>query len=80
MMTVLDRWGNSLGVRLPKGVAEAAGLRAGDRVSIEVVDGGVVIRHARPTYHLEELLARLKPAMLHGEVETSAPTGAEDVW
>lgn len=80
MTTVLDRWGNSLGVRLSKGIVEAAGLRAGDRVSVELVDGSVIIRHAKPKYRLDDLLTGLKPEMLHGEAETGAPLGSEDVW
>jgi len=78
--TVLDRWGNSLGVRLPKGVADAAGLREGDRVFIEVEHGSVVIRHAKPKYTLEQLLDGLTPDVLHGEVVSGVPVGAEDVW
>jgi antitoxin MazE len=78
--TVLDRWGNSLGVRLPKSVADALGLREGDRVSVELVDASVVIKRAKPRYTLSELLDGLTAEMLHGEVESSGPLGAEDVW
>ena len=78
--TVLDRWGNSLGVRLPKGIADTAGLHEGDRVVIEIRDGSVVIRRAKPKYTLEQLLDGLIPETIHGEVESSAPVGAEDVW
>ncbi|HEY1977410.1 MAG TPA: AbrB/MazE/SpoVT family DNA-binding domain-containing protein [Candidatus Baltobacteraceae bacterium] len=78
--TILDRWGNSLGLRLPKGVAEAVGLAEGDRVYLEVENGAVVVRRAKPTYTLEELLDGLTPDMLHGEVDTGEPIGKEDVW
>lgn len=78
--TVLDRWGNSLGVRLPKSIADTAGLREGDRVVIEVDDGSVVIRHAKPKYTLEQLLGELTADVLHGEIESGGAIGAEDVW
>jgi antitoxin MazE len=61
-------------------VADAAGFREGDRVSIEVENGSVVIRHAKPKYTLGQLLDGLTPDMLHGEVETGGPVGAEDAW
>jgi antitoxin MazE len=75
--TVLDRWGNSLGVRLPKAVARAVGLEEGDRVCIEVENGSVVIRRAKPQYTIEELLEGLTPDMLHGEIDTGPPVGRE---
>lgn len=78
--TVLDRWGNSLGLRLPKAIAEAVGLREGDRVSIEAKDGSIVTRRAKPKYTLSELLEGVTPDMLHGEIEDGGPIGLEDVW
>lgn len=80
MITVLDRWGNSLGVRLPKPVAEAAGLKAGDRVEVDVEDGAVVVRHTRPRYSLKELLKGMTPRRVHREFESSALVGAERFW
>ena len=78
--TVIDRWGNSLGLRLPKVVAEAVGLDVGDRVHLEIENGAVVIRRAKPTYTLEELLEGMTAENVHGEVERSGPIGLEDVW
>lgn len=79
MTTILAPWGNSLGVRLPKGVTESAGLQEGDRVVIAVERGTVVIRPAKPKYTLEDLLEGLTPEMLHEETDTGV-VGAEDVW
>jgi antitoxin MazE len=78
--TVLDRWGNSLGLRLPKDVAEAAGLREGDRVRVEIENGAVTIRHTRPTYTLQELLVGMTPQSVHAEFEFGAAVGAERFW
>lgn len=78
--TIVDRWGNSLGLRVPKAVADAVGLQEGDRVCIEVDNGGIFIRRAKPKYTIEELLDGLTPDMLHGEVDFGPPVGLEDVW
>ena len=47
-MTMLSRWGNSLGLRLPKYVTERAALQAGDHVHVRLLDSGeILVRIAR---------------------------------
>jgi antitoxin component of MazEF toxin-antitoxin module len=41
-MQRLTRWGNSVGMRLPAAVLEAAGLRAGDYVRVRLLDSGEI--------------------------------------
>lgn len=72
----IQRWGNSLAVRLPKAVASEAGLVVGSSVELESIDGAVVVR-AKHRYDLDELLREVKPSNVHGEVETGAPRGRE---
>lgn len=43
MSTKLCKWGNSLGLRLPKYVAERTGLQAGDYVFIRLLDSGEIM-------------------------------------
>ena len=43
------RWGNSLGVRIPRGLAEEVGLGAGTEVSLTAKDGELVLRPAVPS-------------------------------
>ncbi len=78
--TVLDRWGNSLAVRLSKSVVETAGLQEGDRVSIQVEKGYVIIHPVRPRYTLDELLEGVTPETLHEETDFGGDVGAENVW
>jgi antitoxin MazE len=61
MKTQIARWGNSLAVRLPKQVAESAGLDEGSAVEIDVVDGVVRVTSARPVYSLTQMLAQITP-------------------
>jgi AbrB family looped-hinge helix DNA binding protein len=49
MTTKLCVWGNSLGIRLPKYVAERSGVAAGDYLFITVNDDGeIIIRPVKP--------------------------------
>lgn len=56
-MSMIQKWGNSLGVRLPKAFVEQLGLQDGADVDLTVRDGEIVIAPAQPRYRLAELLA-----------------------
>ena len=58
-MATVQKWGNSLGVRIPKAVAEQAGLAEETQVSCELAGEEIVIRKQRPRYTLEELFERV---------------------
>ena len=77
--TQIARWGNSLGLRLPKSVALEAQLDEGDTVDVSVKNGAIVIRPSRPTYSLDRLVARITPRNRHGESNWDEPVGHE-VW
>lgn len=61
MRTQIARWGNSLAVRLPKQIADGAGLGEGTTVDVDVVNGIVQVAPTRPSYSLVELLAGITP-------------------
>jgi antitoxin MazE len=77
--TQIARWGNSLGLRLPKSVAVEAQVDEGDTVNVSVKNGAIVIRPSRPTYSLEELVAGITPGNRHTESDWGTPIGHE-VW
>ena len=78
MVTKVQRWGNSLGVRIPRGFAEEAEVSAGSSVEISVEGGTLVVRPVSTRkYKLSALLAKVKPRNLHGEIGTGAPLGRE---
>jgi antitoxin MazE len=80
MQTKIQRWGNSLGLRIPRSFAKEAGVEAGSQVDLSVRDGDLVVRAAtRRTYRLSELLEKVTHKNLHGEVDSGEPAGRE-VW
>jgi len=74
----IQRWGNSLAVRLPKEVVRRARMAEGASVEIEAQEGKIVVRGVH-RYSLEELLAGVRRSNLHDEVSTGDTVGRE-VW
>ncbi|MEW5983505.1 MAG: AbrB/MazE/SpoVT family DNA-binding domain-containing protein [Acidobacteriota bacterium] len=78
MQTRVQRWGNSLGLRIPKSFAAEAGVEAGSEVDLSVEAGDLIVRPARRrTYRLRDLLGRVNARNVHGEVRTGRPVGRE---
>jgi antitoxin MazE len=80
MRTQIQKWGNSLALRIPKSFAAESNIQEGSVVDISIVEGKLVIRPiSEPTYTLDQLLARVTKKNIHGEVDTGGPVGKE-VW
>lgn len=73
------KWGNSLAVRIPKPVAEEAGVREGDPIVIEVAAGQINLRRKRRIPTLKELVAQITPENRYNETPTGAELGKESV-
>jgi antitoxin MazE len=80
MSTTVSKWGNSLALRIPREVAEAAHWTEGTAVRFRVEEGGsVTVAPRRPRYELSELLARVTPENRHEPVEWGPPVG-DEAW
>ena len=78
MATSVQKWGNSLGIRIPKSVAEQVNLRTGTEVEFDTSGGVLTIRpKRRRKYTLAQLLSRAKRASPHGELDAGGPAGRE---
>ena len=78
MQTRVQKWGNSLGVRIPRGMAEEVGLGAGTEVSLTAKDGELVLRPSLPSrLKLADLLAAVTPENIHAPVDAGDAVGAE---
>lgn len=70
MYATIQKWGNSLAVRIPETFARRNRIRRGDRVSLTFENGYVVARPAkRRKYTLEELLSKITPKNRHTEID-----------
>jgi antitoxin MazE len=80
MKTKLRKWGNSLGVRIPKPVIEGAGLSEGADLTIALEKGRIVLTpSAARRYRLKELVDQITPANRHEETDFGRAQGKE-VW
>ena len=61
MRTMIAKWGNSLGLRLPRALADQLGLAPGQSVEVRAEGNRLVVEASRPHYTLEELLAQCDP-------------------
>jgi antitoxin MazE len=77
--TKVQKWGNSLAVRIPKPFAEGAGLRPAAEVELLLENGALRLTPARRRWGLRRLLSRVTKQNLHAEVETGPAVGRE-VW
>lgn len=80
MRTKVVKWGNSLGLRIPKSFAEEVQVSEGAEVDLSLEDGHLVIRVVPLTkITLEDLLAGITNKNIHGEIESGDPVGGE-IW
>ncbi len=79
MLTQVQRWGNSLAVRIPKPFAIEVGLEQDATVEISLVGDKLVLRPVKSRITLEHLLAQVTEQNVHGEVDTGPAVGRE-VW
>jgi antitoxin MazE len=76
MKTRVQKWGNSLAVRIPKAFAVEAGLREDASVEMSLVEGGLIVQPVGPeTPALDELLRGVTDENLHGEWKTGLAAG-----
>ncbi len=79
MTTTVQRWGNSLAIRIPKAFAEQARLEENTEVEIGVRGGSLVVRPTRKDWRLDELLAGITASNVHVAITWGRRAGRE-VW
>jgi antitoxin MazE len=82
MVTKIQKWGNSQGLRLARQVLEDAHLAVGDEVDVAARDGMIVIalvRRIRGKQSLEELVSKIPEDYKPKEIDWGKPFGRE-VW
>ena len=80
MKTRIQKWGNSLALRIPRPFAEESNLHEDSAVDITVRNGKlVVVPILESVISLEDLVERITPQNRHAEIETGESVGNE-VW
>ena len=87
MYATIQKWGNSQGLRIPKALLDALGLRENDRVELTQADGGIHIKKAGFGHRtLEERLTAFYgrpieeiPRLKDQEVDWGGRSG-DEVW
>ncbi len=78
MQTRVQKWGNSLAVRIPKSFANHSQLSQDSLVEMSVEDGVITFTPiAKPELTLDDLLDQITDDTLHDEVDFGAPVGKE---
>jgi len=79
MQVQVARWGNSLGLRIPKDIALRAGLREGARVEVEAEGDRIIVSPPRPRYVLADLLKGMTPQAMREAFDWGPDKGREIV-
>ena len=78
MVTKIQKWGNSLGLRIPKSFAKEVGVKECSAVDIFLEGDRLVIRSLRnEKYQLSDLLSQVRKDNLHKEISTGEAAGRE---
>jgi len=78
MQTKVQKWGNSLALRIPKSFALNMDIKQNEFVDLSIGDGKLIITPiTAKEYSLKELLAGVSEDNLHGEFDTGIPVGKE---
>jgi antitoxin MazE len=79
MKSAVQKWGNSLAVRIPANYAKDVHITEGSAVELTVEDNRIVIFPETKGGRLEEMLSRIDENNLHGETDTGGQVGNE-IW
>jgi antitoxin MazE len=76
---IVQKWGNSLALRLPKAVARDLNLQSGSPVELRSNGQEIIIRRASTRYCLDDLLLRITDSNRHAEISVT-PVKGKEAW
>ena len=79
MTTKIQKWGNSLAVRIPKEMASNLSWSEGSLVGFNQIGNRIVISASRPKYTLEDMVKGITKKNRHKEFDWGKPMGKE-IW
>ncbi len=81
MLSKIQKWGNSQGLRFTKALLQKAQINVGDEVSVSVQNGRIIVEPAtkvRGKYDLKELVSKIPPEYQAEELDWGKPVGKEE--
>ena len=76
----VQKWGNSLALRIPKSFADEIGLGQNSSIQLMIKNGALVVTpEPEPKWRLEELLEKVTKDNIHREWETGSAQG-DEIW
>ena len=79
MLVQISKWGNSLGLRLPRTLARQVGIGEGQKNSIVAEGNRLIVELAVTEYRLEDLLANMTPEKMGDAFDWGDDLGRENV-
>ena len=82
MLTKIQKWGNSQGLRFTKTLLEEAQINVGDEVQVSVQKGRIIVEpvtKVRGKYDLKALVSKMPKGYQTEELDWGPPVGRE-VW
>jgi antitoxin MazE len=79
MLATVQKWGNSLAIRIPVQIAKGAHIGQNSRVEISLQNDEIVVKPVEEAkkYTLAELVARMTPENTPGKIDMGPPVGKE---
>ena len=81
MLSKIQKWGNSQGLRFTKALLQEAQMNVGDEVSVSVQKGRIIVEPAtkvRGKYDLKELISKIPQDYQAEELDWGEPVGKEE--
>ena len=78
----ITKWGNSLGFRIPRGVADSMDIQAGDTLELTPAEGGLLVQKTTPAkkrYALADILDSFPSSEAHPAIDFGTPKG-DEIW
>ncbi|MDX1950405.1 MAG: AbrB/MazE/SpoVT family DNA-binding domain-containing protein [Rickettsiales bacterium] len=69
MQVQFSKWGNSLGLRIPKHIADEVKATDGAVANIEIIKGNIIISPKNNSYNLDDLLSKISKKNIHNHIE-----------
>ena len=79
MQVLLSKWGNSLGLRLPKALTAEIGVSDGQKVEVRAEGGRIIVEPVRKAYTLEQMMENVTPEAIREAWDWGDDVGREIV-